>query len=185
MVFAFARDRGLPASHMFDRIHKSSDMFRNALCISVITTSLFGCIFLISTTAFFAISSASVVTLTISYALPIVIHCAQGRNKLGPRAFALPSALGWMVNGVGVTYAVLTSVMFLLPPKLPVTMETTNYGGVVLALVLVFSVASWISGGKEYYLGPAMLRHNEGLAGSSFIDEDDEESISILRSRDN
>lgn len=89
-----------------------------------------------------------------------------------------------MVNGVGVTYAVLTSVMFLLAPKLPITMETMNYGGVVLVLVFIFSVASWMSGGKEYYLGSAMLRHDESLGGSSLIGEDGE-SDSILQTRNN
>lgn len=94
MIFAFARNRDLPTSHVFERVHKGSGMPLNALCLSAIMTNLFGCIFLISTTAFFVISSASMMTLNISYTLPIVIHCAQGRNKLAPRAFALPSALG-------------------------------------------------------------------------------------------
>lgn len=163
MIFAFARDPGLPTSHVSERVHKSIDLPLNALCISAIMTDFFDCVFLISTTAFFAISSASVMSLTISYALPIVIHCAQGRNKLTPQAFALPCALGWIFNGVGVTYAVLTSVMFLLPPKLPMTMETMNYGGVVLVRMLIFSVASWVLGSQEYYLSPAILRHDEIL----------------------
>jgi choline transport protein len=110
--------------------------------------------------------SASVVALVISYALPIIIHCAQGRRKLLPRPFAMAPALGWLSNVVGVAYALLTSVLFMLTPRLPVTVETVNYWAFAIALILVLSVVSWLSYGRKHYLGPAMLRHDAASARS-------------------
>lgn len=71
--------------------------------------------------AFNAIISASVVALGVSYGIPIAIHCLRGRNKLPPRPFVLPSILGWIANLVGLAYVIVTTVLFLFPPELPVT----------------------------------------------------------------
>ncbi|KAI1391555.1 amino acid/polyamine transporter I [Hypoxylon trugodes] len=182
MVFAFARDGGLPASHIFEQVHARYDIPFNALCLSAILTGLLGCIFLISSTAFSAISSASVVTLTLSYCLPVITNCAQGRKKLPARVFALPHTLGWIINIVGISYALLTSVLFLLPAQYPITRDTMNYGSVALALVLFLSVASWMTHGRKSYAGSPTLgnRQISDLMNREF----EQESAPILRTGD-
>jgi choline transport protein len=84
-------------------------------------TILFGLILIGSSSAFNALISASVVALGVSYAIPIAINVCRGRKMLPPRAFALPSAVGWFANLLGLTYTIITTVLFLFPPELPVT----------------------------------------------------------------
>lgn len=46
MVYAFARDGGLPASRFFSRVHKGLDVPLNALYLTTILVIIFGLIFL-------------------------------------------------------------------------------------------------------------------------------------------
>lgn len=49
-----------------------------------------------------------------------MINCLRGRKMLPPRPFVLPGVLGWIVNLIGVSYVIVTTVLFLFPPDLPV-----------------------------------------------------------------
>lgn len=96
---AFARDGGLPFSRYLARVHKSLDVPLEALGLTTAVVTIFGLIFLGSTSAFNAIVSASVVALGVSYGIPITINCLRGRKQLPPtRTFVLPEWLGWTVN---------------------------------------------------------------------------------------
>lgn len=96
---AFARDGGLPFSRYLARVHKRLDVPLEALGLTTAVVTIFGLIFLGSTSAFNAIVSASVVALGVSYGIPITINCLRGRKQLPPtRTFVLPEWLGWTVN---------------------------------------------------------------------------------------
>lgn len=87
--------------------------------------------------AFNAIISSSVVLLDLAYGIPIAINVMRGRNTLPERAFVLPHAVGWILNivrapkscqmdiltlyQISLAYIILTTVLFLFPPELPVT----------------------------------------------------------------
>ncbi len=99
MVYAFARDGGLPASRLFAQVHGRLQVPLNALGLTTILVIIFGCIFLGSSSAFNAIVSASVVALGVTYAIPPAINCLRGRRMLpDSRPFRLPNWLGWTVN---------------------------------------------------------------------------------------
>ena len=116
---------------------------------------IFGCIFLGSSSAFNAIISASVVALGVSYAIPPAIHCLRGRNRLPEtRPFKLHPVLGWIVNLVGIAYVMLTTVLFLFPPELPVTGSNMNYCVVAFAVILGVSTVQWWVDGRKNYTGP-------------------------------
>jgi choline transport protein len=121
MTYAFARDGGLPASKFFAKVHTRLGQPLNALMLTTGLTIIFGCIFLGSSSAFNAILSASVVALGVSYAIPVAINLLRGRKMLPPRAFVLPTVFGWFANLLGVAYVIVTTVLFLFPPELPVT----------------------------------------------------------------
>ena len=121
MTYAFARDGGLPASRFFAKVHPKLDLPLNALYLTNACVIIFGCIFLGSTSAFNAIISASVVALGVTYAIPPTINCARGRKMLPPRPFVLPGPLGWIANLIGIAYVIVTTILFLFPPGLPVT----------------------------------------------------------------
>lgn len=99
MSYAFARDRGLPFSRIFAKVHPTFQVPVNALLWTIAWVIIFGLILLGSSSAFNAITSASVVALGITYAIPPAINCLRGRNKLPEsRPFKLSPALGWFCN---------------------------------------------------------------------------------------
>lgn len=99
MTYAFARDRGLPASRVFAKIHPGLDVPLNALIWTAVWVIIFGCVFLGSSSAFNAITAASVVALGVTYAIPPAINVMRGRKMLPEtRAFKMPNWLGWLTN---------------------------------------------------------------------------------------
>ena len=156
MTYAFARDGGLPASRFFAKVHSKHEMPLNALILTTVLVVIFGCIFLGSSSAFNAIISASVVALGVSYAIPPAINCLRGRKMLPPRPFVLPGPLGWMCNLLGIAYVIVTTVLFLFPPTLPVTGSNMNYCIVAFFIVIVISVVQWFVDGRKNYKGPVV-----------------------------
>lgn len=99
MSYAFARDRGMPFSSVFAKVHPTLDVPLNGLLWTCGWVVVFGCILLGSTSTFNAITSASVVALGVTYAIPPAINVLRGRKMLPEtRAFRLPGWLGWTCN---------------------------------------------------------------------------------------
>ncbi|KAF2087070.1 amino acid transporter [Saccharata proteae CBS 121410] len=156
MVYAFARDGGLPFSKLLGRVHRGLDVPLNALIFSVAWVIIFGCVFLGSSSAFNAITSASVVALGISYGMPIAVNCLRGRKMLPPRSFTLPEPIAWTLNLIGLAYVLVTTVLFVFPPEIPVSGSSMNYCIVVFAIVVIISGITWIVDGRKNYAGPTL-----------------------------
>jgi choline transport protein len=155
MAWAFARDRGLPASKFFSKVHPGLDVPVNALALTLVLVIIFGCVFLGSSSAFNAITSASVVALSITYAIPIALNVLKGRKGLpADRAFILPSWFAWFANLLGLAYVAITSVLFLFPPELPVNSNNMNYCVVAFGIWLFISLLTYIFDGRKNYTGP-------------------------------
>ncbi|KAF7116128.1 hypothetical protein CNMCM5793_004148 [Aspergillus hiratsukae] len=91
---------------------------------------------LTSSSAFNALGSATVLCFNISYGLPIIIHCLRGHNQLPSSPWTLSPVIGWTV---AIGYILLTTVLFLFLPSLPVTGRSMNYAVVVIGVVLIVS----------------------------------------------
>ncbi|RDA91838.1 hypothetical protein CP533_3657 [Ophiocordyceps camponoti-saundersi (nom. inval.)] len=170
MIFAFARDGGLPASPAFARVHPRLGQPLNALALSSVVVILFGFVFLASSSAFNAIMSASVVALDLSYGMPIAIRCLRGRDILPEGRWRLPAWLGWTVDLISLAYISLTTVLFLLPPNRPVTGTNMNYCVVAFAIVIVVSVFQWVVDGQKNFVGPRLnfeTSHEQSENGNS------------------
>ncbi|KAF2124686.1 amino acid transporter [Dothidotthia symphoricarpi CBS 119687] len=160
MTYAFARDRGLPFSKFFAKVHPRLGQPLNALILANVLTLLFGLLMIGSSSAFNALIAASVVALGVSYAIPIAINVCRGRKMLPPRSFALPSAVGWFANLLGLAYAIVTTVLFVFPPELPVTASNMNYCVVAFGIILFISTIQWFLDGRKNFTGP---RNDMGL----------------------
>lgn len=68
----FAHGGGIPSVTWWRPVHQYLRVPLNAMMLSVITQIILGCIYFGSETAFNAFSSAGVIFLTVSYAIPIV-----------------------------------------------------------------------------------------------------------------
>lgn len=155
VFLAFARDGGLPFSRFFARVHKRLDVPLEALGLTVVVVLIFGLIFLGSTSAFNAIVSASVVALGVSYGIPIAINCLRGRRMLpATRSFVLPEWFAWCVNILGIAFVIVTTVLFVFPPELPVSGSNMNYCIVAFGVVFIISLIQWFVDGRKNYTGP-------------------------------
>ncbi|KOS22454.1 Choline transport protein [Escovopsis weberi] len=157
MSYAFARDRGMPFSHIFARVHPTLDVPLNALLWTVAWVIIFGCIFLGSSSTFNAITSASVVALGVTYAIPPSILVIRGRHLLPEnRPFKLPEPIGWISNIVGILWTLLTTVLFVFPPEFPATATNMNYCIVAFGVILLIAGSTWIIDGRKNYKGPVI-----------------------------
>jgi len=155
MTYAFARDGGLPFSKVFARVHPKLDVPLEALGFTIVVVVVFGLIFLGSTSAFNAIISASVVALGLTYGIPVAINCLRGRKMLpANRPFKMPEPLAWFANLLGVAFVIITTVLFVFPPILPVTGSNMNYCIVAFAIVIIISMIQWFIDGRKNYTGP-------------------------------
>lgn len=164
MTFAFARDGGLPLSRLWWKVDPKLGVPLNALYLNIAIVVLFGCIYLGSTVAFNAIIAASVVALGVSYGIPIALNVMQMRSKLPVRAFALPNAVGWVANIIGLVYTIVTTVLFLFPPAIPVTGTSMNYCIVAFGVIVFISALQWLVDGRKNFEGPRVTTTRSGLS---------------------
>ncbi|KAH0496162.1 hypothetical protein TgHK011_003540 [Trichoderma gracile] len=178
MIFAFARDGGLPASKVFARVHPKLGLPLNALILTSVVVIIFGLIFLGSSSAFNAIISASVVTLDLSYGLPIAVNCLQGRRKLPERKWVLPGWFGWTADIIALSYIGLTTVLFVFPPVLPVTGSNMNYCIVAFAIIIAISLFQWVIDGRKNFTGPRVNLVSGQVIGENVAEVTSVEEVS-------
>lgn len=162
ITYAFARDNGLPLSNYLSRVNSKFNVPVNALILTSIIAVLFGCIYLVSTSALNAILSASVVALGVSYGIPIGILIIRGREILPKnRQFHMGIVFGWICNIIGLIFIVLTTILFLFPPESPVTWANMNYTIVAFVIIFLFALLHWFLDGQKNYHGPHVHTSNQ------------------------
>ncbi|KAM3531007.1 hypothetical protein MY4038_004679 [Beauveria bassiana] len=177
MIFAFARDGGLPASKFLARVHPRLGLPLNALLLTSVVVAIFGVINIASTNAFNAIISAAVVTLDLSYAMPIAVNCLQGRKTLPDRDWKLPMWLGWTCDIIALSYIAITTVLFVFPPQRQVTGSNMNYCIVAFAIILAISIFQWIVDGRKNYAGP---RIDAAVTDVAVLQKEEEETTQTV-----
>lgn len=152
LVWAFARDNRLPFSSFFSAIHPTLRVPIRALGLVVAICILIGLITIGNTAAFFAIISLSAISLYISYLFLIsffLLRKLGGRHPLY-RPFKL-GRLGIPINIFAVCWCIFVIIWLPFPPILPVTAANFNYGGPIMAAVIIIALLDWcISGHKRF-----------------------------------
>ncbi|KAL2852087.1 amino acid transporter [Aspergillus pseudoustus] len=159
LVWAFARDEGLPFSGVFVRVHETLRVPVRALGLVSAVVVLLSFIPVASTAAFNAILSLSTLGLYTSYLFPLGF-------LVGKRVFGAPGDVpkgqfsmgrwGLVVNMVAILVAMYFSLFLPFPPTVPITMENMNYAGPVLGLVMLFACVDWVLRGRYRWTGPTM-----------------------------
>jgi len=147
----------MPFSSVFAQVHPTLEVPINALLWTIGWVILFGCIFLGSSSTFNAIVSASVVALSVTYAIPPAINVLRGRKMLPEhRSFKIPKPWGWILNIIGIMWAILITILFVFPPEIPVTASNMNYAIVAFGVILLIAGGTWILDGRKNYKGPVV-----------------------------
>ena len=83
------------------KVNTKLDVPLNAMMLSMVVQLLLGLIYFGSTAAFNAFSGVGVITLTLSYVMPIVVSVMDGRRQIKDGSFYL-GTLGAFANWVAI-----------------------------------------------------------------------------------
>ncbi|CZR57515.1 related to HNM1-Choline permease [Phialocephala subalpina] len=134
LLFAMARDKGMPFSGLFSVINPSSHVPSRDIGPCFVFNLLFGLLYLGPTVAF----------------------NAEGKRNLEREAKGFEFGLGrwgYVANYVGIVFVGVTSFFFCLPVALPTTSSTMNYVSAVLGILAILLLGIWL-GYKKQYQGP-------------------------------
>ncbi|PWY71045.1 amino acid transporter, partial [Aspergillus sclerotioniger CBS 115572] len=150
MLWAFARDDGLPFSKFCSKVNNRFGVPINAqLCIGIII-ALLGCIYLGSSTAFNSMMSSAVTINNIAFLIPILTNVLLRRKTMHRGPFSLGFVTGMTVNIVTVWWLMFAIVFFSFPYAMPVTTSNMNYTCVCVGGFLLLELIWWIVAGKTY-----------------------------------
>ena len=152
-TWAFARDNAMPLSRVWSHVNKTLDVPIWALVLTTVVQMLLGLINLGNATAFTAFISMGVISLAVSYAIPIAISMLHGRRDVSVAKWNC-GKLGWVFNGVAVTWIAFEVVLFSMPTALPVTTVTMNYASVVWVGFGVLAAIWYVVHARKVYQGP-------------------------------
>ncbi|KAH7150664.1 amino acid/polyamine transporter I [Fusarium sp. MPI-SDFR-AT-0072] len=155
LVYAMARDKGMPYHEFFGRVDAKLGVPVRALLFVYCFNLLFGLLYLGPAVAFNAYIASCTIFLNISYALPIIVLLLRGRRILATFQTAdtpwqLGKHRGLILNWISVLYVSVATVFFCFPPSLPATGNYMNYVSAVIGIFLILFVTHWTLYGKKF-----------------------------------
>ncbi|PYH75503.1 amino acid transporter [Aspergillus uvarum CBS 121591] len=164
IAWALARDGGTPFPEYFTKISPRLDFPVRTTLASFGFCSIYGLLYLASTTAFNSIINAAVLFLNLTYIIPQGLLLLRGRSYL-PKRYLDLSWFGYICNVFSVIWLFFQIALNCMPPHLPVTLQSMNYNSVVLTGVLVIVNVIWFVAGRHTFQGPQIDAHALRLGG--------------------
>ncbi|KAL8635621.1 MAG: hypothetical protein Q9228_006904 [Teloschistes exilis] len=153
VFWTLARDNATPFSRFFAKVDaKTHNPFR-AIVFSAFFSTVLGCIYVGSTTAFAAFVGSFVVLSTLSYLATILPHLLTRRQNVTPGWFWMKGLTGFIINGISCAYIIVFVVIFCFPFALPVDAESMNYASLITGGLSLFVLAFWFVR-RSSYVGP-------------------------------
>lgn len=154
-VYAFARDNGLPFSHVLSKISTRSVPVY-AIMLTAVVQMAFNSIYFGTTTGFNTIIAIATQGFYLSYLMPllsrILAHFSGKKTRLeGPYSLG---RWGIVLNIIGFLYLGFICVVSNLPSVTPVTSENMNYTSAATGVVMFISLIFWIMTGRKKFTGP-------------------------------
>ncbi|OJJ50750.1 hypothetical protein ASPZODRAFT_54940 [Penicilliopsis zonata CBS 506.65] len=144
LIWAFARNNGLPYSNAFARTDPKLQTPVNATLLTASFCIIYGLLYVASTQAFNSFIATAILTLNITYAVPQGIVLWRGRDMaLPPRQFDLGRRFGTFCNVFSCAWVALYAVLFCFPIKVPVQAGSMNYVSGVMGGMAIFISAMW------------------------------------------
>ncbi|KAH8807716.1 amino acid/polyamine transporter I [Xylogone sp. PMI_703] len=153
IFWTLARDNATPFSKFFGTINSTHHNPFNSILLCGVISTILGCIYVGSSTAFSAFVSSFVVLTTLSYLAAILPHLVSGRKNITPGWFWMKGPIGYVVNAVACGYIIVFDVIFCFPFALPVDAKSMNYTCLITGGLTIF-VGLWWFIRKNNYEGP-------------------------------
>ncbi|KAK4496526.1 hypothetical protein PRZ48_012506 [Zasmidium cellare] len=157
-LWAFARDRGLPASTWLARTTPGLNIPLNGVLVTVTISCLLFLINIGSDVALNAIDSLGIVSLLFSYL--VTIGCMVWRRLWGPPLPPAPWSLGkWglAVNVFSLCFLVVPSFFAFWPVDVNPTAEEFNWSPVMFVGILSITAVYYFVKGRHEYEGPVVF----------------------------
>ncbi|PWY89689.1 choline transporter [Aspergillus sclerotioniger CBS 115572] len=156
IAWAFARDNGIPFPEFFTQIHPTLNFPVHTTLAALIFSTLYGLLYLASTTAFTSIITSAVLFLNITYTVPQGILLTRGRGCL-PQRYLNLGRLGYVCNMLSVVWIIILGVLVCLPSGGPVVdLGDMNYVCVILVAVFGGINLLWMGVGRGRFVGPVV-----------------------------
>lgn len=181
-LWTLSRDDASPFSSTFGQIAPGQNFknpFSATLACGCLST-LLGCIYVGSTTAFNAFVGSFVILSTLSYCAAILPFVITGRfrksrelggNGMRQGPFAMGHKTGMMVNITSCAYIIVFLVIYCFPFVQPVTASNMNYASLTTGGLTIFIALWWsIRGRGSRYVGPKPMLHREDEAYGGLAD---------------
>uniref|UniRef100_A0A8H7N8L0 Amino acid permease/ SLC12A domain-containing protein n=1 Tax=Bionectria ochroleuca TaxID=29856 RepID=A0A8H7N8L0_BIOOC len=159
----------LPYSQYWDAIHPVAEVPVNAILLSASFISIYGLLFLGSSTAFSAMVSAAIIFVQTSIVLPQAVLLFRGRDQVLPPRYMNLGKFGVVVNALAVSWVVFLNVIYCFPTRMPVSGKNMNYVSIVCAGMMAFILLLWFTTKKKTFMGPTIdikalhARREEGM----------------------
>ncbi|KAK5161628.1 hypothetical protein LTR04_004013 [Oleoguttula sp. CCFEE 6159] len=152
VFWTLARDNATPFSGFFGRVNEKTKNPFNSIVLCAVISTVLGCIYIGSSTAFSAFVGSFCVLGFFSYLAPILPHLLGGRNSVAPGPFWM-GRVGFVVNAISCLFIIAFSIIFCFPFSLPVAAPTMNYASLISGGLTIFVAAFWFWRQKDY-IGP-------------------------------
>lgn len=105
-----------------------------------------------SSVAYGAVISISVIGLYIAYVIPTLLRRLAGESFTpGPWSLGKWSAtVGWL----GIMWVGIITILFVLPTASPITWHNFNYTIVAVGVVLLYATVFWFASARKWFTGP-------------------------------
>jgi amino acid transporter len=170
VVYALSRDRGVPFSSVWRKIHPTRKVPGNAVWLCAAVCALLGLPILWINVVFTAITSVATIGWVGGYAVPIFARMVMREADFRPGPFYLGRA-SRPVCLVAFLWICYTCSVFLLPTVYPIKTDTFNYAPIALGVVLGLIMLWWVVDARKWFKGPVRnidehVDHNGDRNGS-------------------
>ncbi|ORE20771.1 hypothetical protein BCV71DRAFT_175121 [Rhizopus microsporus] len=148
IAWAMARDGCLPFSKFLYKLSGDNHIAANCLIVQLVICILIILPSFASTIYWQAIMSTAVISVNISYGLPLLCRLIWTRNKMPKGPFSL-GKFGLPLNAISVAWVCFFGIVLCFPSVSPVTTKTMNWASLMIGAVMTFSVIFWFISGRH------------------------------------
>lgn len=152
MVYAFSRDKALPASSYFYHLDPKTKTPVRAIWFCVVVAFILGIPGLTNETVLSALFSLTATGLYSSYLIPILLRITVSRNTFEAKEFSL-GKYSVPVACISLVWCVFMVIVLCLPSVTPITLDNMNYSPVGLGAVLVCCWLYWTVSARHWFKG--------------------------------
>ncbi|KAH6986431.1 amino acid/polyamine transporter I [Ilyonectria sp. MPI-CAGE-AT-0026] len=149
ICWSFARDNGLPFSHLWSRVHPKLNIPLEALILCASMSGILSLLCVASTTAFNSLAAGVIIFPSLTYTLP-AFYSLLPRNKdvKGPFNTGL---FGTFARVMTIGFCLFATVIYSFPYVMPATGSNMNYVSAIIAVILIGATIDWIFRARKHF----------------------------------